>query len=36
VPVKGQPPIDMAGDPNDIDAQIIDRANQYPDGAEQK
>jgi hypothetical protein len=32
----GQPPIYLATNPDEIDAQIIDRANQYPDGAEQK
>ena len=36
VPAKGQPPIDNAGDPDNIDAQIIDSADQNPNGAEQK
>jgi hypothetical protein len=36
VSAKGQPLIDVAANPDDIDAQIIDRANQYPEGAEQK
>ena len=36
ISVKGQPVLDMADNPDDIDAQIIDCAYQYPDGAEQK
>jgi hypothetical protein len=36
VAIKGQPVIEMADNPDDIDTQIIDCAYQYPDGTEQK